>query len=187
MTNLKNIKPNTRYLKDIKGIIYDKKWLKTASDNLELYYMYRGIEKQGNKRYDVTIIPPKMLGKEFVKTKGHKHSPREIYKVLKGKAIFLIQKTRNKIVEDVFAIKANQNDLIIIPPNYDHITINPINKELQLGNWISKNCKNNYKSIEKMEGACYFYVKSAKNKTAWIKNKNYKKIPKLRFEKPFKK
>jgi len=187
MINLKNIKPDIRYLKDIKDVIYDKKWLKTASDNLELYYMYRGTKERDNKRYDITIIPPKMLGKEFIKTKGHKHSPRETYVVLKGKAIFLIQKTKGKIIEDVFAIKANQKDIIIIPPNYDHVTINPFNEELQLGNWISKNCKNNYKSIKKMNGACYFYIKPAKNKTTWIKNKNYKKIPKLRFKKPLKK
>jgi len=184
MTDLKNIKPDIRYLKDMKNVIYDKKWLKTASDNLELYYMYRGIKEKKDLRYDITIISPKMLGKEFTKTKGHQHSPREIYTVLKGKAIFLIQKTKGKIVEDVFAIKAKQNDLVIIPPNYDHLVINPLDKELQIGNWISKNCKNKYESVEKMKGACYFYVKSAKNKTAWVKNKNYRKIPKLRFEKP---
>jgi len=32
-----------------------------------------------------------------------------------------------------------------------------------------------------MQGACYFYTKSG-----WIKNKNYKFVPKIRFEKPLK-
>ena len=40
---LKN--PNIRFLYDIKKVVYDKKWLKTAP-NLELYYMYRGLKKK---------------------------------------------------------------------------------------------------------------------------------------------
>jgi len=40
---------------------------------------------------------------------------------------------------------------------------------------------NIYDFIAKMGGACYFYTKEG-----WIKNKNYTKIPSLRFEKPLK-
>jgi len=42
MINLKTIKPDIRYLEDMKSVIYDKKWLKTAP-NRELYYMYRDV------------------------------------------------------------------------------------------------------------------------------------------------
>ena len=183
--NLKKIKPNIRYLKDMKDVVYDKEWLKTADLNLELYYIYRGVDKKNGLRYDITVIPPKMLGKEFVKTKGHNHPVKEKYTVLEGEVIFLIQKGREKI-EDIYVVKARKGDSIIIPADYDdHIAINPFNKELKLGNWISENCKNDYRQIEKMKGAGYFYTKGpAKGKVNWKKNKNYKKIPKLRFEKP---
>ena len=190
-------KPDIRYLKDMKEVIYDKQWLKTAPESLELYYMYRGInpvqilpkakimagkEKRG-LRYDITIIPSRMLGQEFVKTKGHHHSDKyqEIYIVLNGEAIFLFQKSKGKIVEDVLATKAEKGDVVIVPLNYGHITINPLNQELKIANWISENCQNVYSIFKKMKGACYFYTKNG-----WIKNKNYKKIPELRFEKPLK-
>ncbi len=178
MKKIKGIKALIRHLKEMKDVIYDQDWLKTANPDLELYYMYRGIKTKDNLRYDITVIPPKILGKEFVKTKGHKHNPHEIYIVLEGEAIFLAQKTKNKTVEDVFAIKAKKNNTIIIPSNYSHITINPSNQELKLGNYIDKDCKNDYTPIKKMKGACYFYTKSG-----WIKNKNYKKIPELKFKK----
>lgn len=179
--------PQIRLLKEIKGVIYDKKWAKTAP-NLELYYMYRGVKKKGDLRYDITIIPGRMLGKEFVRTKGNRNSKgyQELYTVLTGEAIFLMQKVQGKIVEDVSAIKAKEGGWVIVPPNYSVITINPSKKVLKTGNWVSKKTKNIYDDIEKMEGACYFYTKSG-----WVKNKNYdlrskKKVPKLRFEKPLK-
>ena len=175
-------KPNIRYLYDIKEVLYDKNWLEKAP-NLELYYMYRGVEEKSGLIYDITIIPGQMLGKEFTKTKGHQHIGKfgEVYIVLAGQAIFFMQKYEDDKVKDVYAVKSKKGDVVIIPSNYEHITINPLQKELKVGNWISKNCKNNYKTIEKMQGACYFYTSKG-----WIKNKNYKKIPILRFEKPLK-
>ncbi len=187
------LKPDVRCLYDMKKVIYDKKWLKTAP-NFKLYYMYRGLKpkknqllttlegkKKKNLRYDITIIPPRMLGKEFVKTKGHYHigSYGEIYIVLKGKAIYLMQKEKRGKVEDVYYIKAKKGDYILIPPYYSHITINPSSKELKMANWISKECKSDYKPIERKKGGCYYYTKSG-----WIKNRNYKKVPKLRYKRP---
>lgn len=178
-----NKKPEIRFLKDMKKVIFDKKWLKSAP-NLELYYMYRRIKEKHGLRYDITVIPPLMLGKEFVKTKGHEHlkNESELYEVLEGKAVFLCQKRKGNSIEDVYAVKAKKEEIVVVPPGYGHTTINPSKKILKLGNWIYKNCKNDYSTIEKRKGLCYFYVKSG-----WIKNKNYKRAPKLYFEKPLKK
>ncbi|MCX6741503.1 MAG: hypothetical protein NTY61_03850, partial [Candidatus Parcubacteria bacterium] len=63
------------------------------------YFMYRGVLRFGNIRYDVTRILPLDLCGEKNKTFGHSHpiSPSgvawpEIYEVLDGTAHFLIQK-----------------------------------------------------------------------------------------------
>ncbi|MFQ6072954.1 MAG: glucose-6-phosphate isomerase family protein, partial [Methanosarcinales archaeon] len=62
--------PDIRMLYDMSDVIYDQEWLKGA-ENLELYYMYRDLSlskkdaqiiKENNLRYDITIIPPRMLG-----------------------------------------------------------------------------------------------------------------------------
>ena len=180
--DLTNKKPDIRLLYDMKAVVYDKEWLKTA-ENIELYYMYRSIEKKGGLVYDITVIPPNMLGKEFVKTKGHYHPKdfNELYVVLEGQAIFLAQKLENGKIKDVFAVEAKKGEVVIIPENYGHVTINPSQKELKMANWIDKDCKGNYDLFEKMQGACYYYTQSG-----WIKNINYSDIPELRFEKPLK-
>jgi len=175
-----NRKPEIRFLYDMKKVLYDQKWVRKAP-NFPVYYMYRGVRKKGDLRYDITIIPPRMLGKEFVRTKGNRNWKKfsELYTVIQGKAIFLMQKMQGKILKDVMVVKAKKGDWIIIPPKYYVITINPLKKSLKIGNWVSEKNKNIYKELEKMGGASYYYTKFG-----WVRNKNYKKVPKLRFEKP---
>ncbi len=106
-------KPDVRFLNEIKNVLYDRKWAKKSS-NFPLYYMRRGIKEKNGLRYDITIIPPRLLGKEFVKTKGHEHFGdwREIYIVLEGKAIYLMQKTKNKkVLEEVEEDKSSSPPL----------------------------------------------------------------------------
>ncbi len=170
----------------MKPVLYDKRWVKSAP-NFELYYMYRGVKRKRELRYDITVIPARMLGKEFVRTKGNRNSRKyqELYTVIEGKAIFLMQKTQTgkiDIIEDIVAVEAKKGETVIFLPKYAAITINPTKEELKIANWVSEKNKNIYRELEKMKGAGYFYTKSG-----WIKNKNYKKIPKLRFEKPLKK
>jgi len=179
----KTKKPDIRYLDEMRDLLYDKEWAKKAP-NFKLYYMYRGVKKRNGLRYDITLIPPRMLGKEFVKTKGNHNSNNfpELYLVLKGEALILMQKTINKAVKKAIAIRLKKGEAIIEPPDYDVVTINPSKKTLKIANWVSEKNKNIYKNIERMKGACYFFTENG-----WIKNKNYSKVPKLVFEKPLKK
>jgi len=164
----------------MKEVIYDKEWLKNAP-NLELYYMYRGVEKKDGLRYDITSIPSLMLGKEHNKTKGHEHVGNfgEVYIVLEGEAIYLMQKRNGKEITDAYAVKAKKGDSVIILPGYGHFTINSSDKDLKMANWMADGVKSDYSDIEKLAGACYFYTTDG-----WIKNKKYEKIPELRFEEP---
>lgn len=180
---LEKRRPDIRYLYDMEEVLYDQKWAK-AAPNFELYYMYRSLKKKNDLRYDITIIPPRMLGKEFVKTKGHEHSKKygEVYVVLEGQAIYLLQRCKKNKIEDVYTVRARKGESVVIPPYYGHITINPSKKELIEGNWLCEKCKNIYTLFEKKQGACYYYLKNG-----WIKNKNYGLVPKLRFKRPLKK
>ncbi|MBI2054206.1 MAG: glucose-6-phosphate isomerase [Candidatus Staskawiczbacteria bacterium] len=191
--DLSKFKPDVRYLNDMEEVVYDQNWLKTAP-NLELYYMYRQLKEENGLKYNITIVPPRMLGDEFVKTKGHVHigNFKEIYIVLQGEAVYLMQKTDNETVEDVYAVKAKKGEAVIIPAFYGHITINAADENLKTGDWTSLGCKSDYSLFEKLRGACYYYIKegpaSAKGfgEAKWIKNENYKNIPPLRFEEPLK-
>ena len=192
--DLTNLKPDIRYLREMENVVYDKEWFMTAP-NFELYYMYRKTKVENGLRYDITIIPPRMFGKEFVKTKGHIHAGfyGEIYIVLEGEGIYFAQKGDKNKIEDVFAVRAKKGDVIMIPAGYGHITINPSSQnELKMANWVAENDKGNFEPFERNQGGCYYYVRSSSlpagssESARWIKNEHYKQVPPLRFEEPLK-
>ena len=190
--DITKLTPDVRKLDELKNVVYDKAWFATAQDT-ELYYMYRGLEEKDGLRYDITVIPAAMLGSEFSKTKGHYHIGKyqEVYTVLEGKSMYLLQKKKGEHedeIKDVIAIACQKGDVVVIPPDYGHITINPSKTEkLTMANWISKDCKSDYSLFEKFQGACYYYILQPNSgQASWIKNPNYKIVPELRFEEPLK-
>jgi len=199
---IKNKTPDIRHLFDIKEVILDQEWLR-EQENKELYYMYRGLGlteddkkkiESARLRYDITVIPPLMLGKEFNKTAGHYHSEAssgisypEIYEVLSGKAHYLMQSLiKNNSVADTYFVRAAAGDKVIVPPNYGHFTINAGDEDLVMANWVCLDCVSDYSEVKEKRGACYYATKPTPNpsqegnKINWLENKNYQNIPELR-------
>jgi len=185
------VKPNIRMLYDLKDVLYDREWLLKA-DNFELYYMYRELSlgkndalamKEHGLRYDITVIPPHMLGCEYVKTAGHYHPEvpgkaityPEVYEVLNGEAEYVMQKLENDKIEDVILVKAKPGDKVIIPPGYGHLTINASNKVLKMANWVAKDFDSIYSPIKEKGGGAYFILKDG-----IIKNPKYIDLPDIR-------
>jgi len=199
--DIQQITPSIRYLAEMTDILFDKEWAKKAHD-LKLYYMYRDLAmndkdrkaiEKANLRYDITIMPSIMLGQEYNKTAGHDHplvkntdiTYPEIYQVLSGKVIFLLQDSNNDSIKDVYAINAKKNDKVIIPPNYEHLMINASNKEMKTANWICRDFGPNlYKPFRQKHGFSYFALKGSENQIKWQKNPNYENIPELKFIEP---
>jgi len=200
MIDLKNLKYDVRKLEDIEDVIYDREWLKTAP-NLELYYMYRDLAESeldrmriedNDLRYDITFFLPVILGKEFNKTLGHDHpivpgtaiTYPELYEVLEGEAIFLLQDSDDKEIKDIFAVHAKKGDKVIILPKYEHLIISPTEKELKTCDWICRTFASNiYKPFRARHGFSYYAIRHDSG-IKWIKNENYESIPELRFEEP---
>lgn len=180
MSNFSEIKSDIRYLQDIEEVILDKNSVSKVGKNTELYYMYRGLKTSNGIRYDITLIPSLMIGKEYNRTFGHFHKGNfgEIYKVIDGTAIFYLQDKLNK---EIFFIKARENEFIAIPKNFGHITINASNKILIISNLVSEKCKSDYSIFKKLGGPAYFFTKKG-----WIKNENYKNLPKIKAKKALK-
>ena len=185
-------KPEIRYAENMAEVIQDRDWLEENS-NAELYYMYRDLWKEGDKdkikendlRYDITIIPAREMGKEYVKTKGHYHpdavpgtSYPELYEVMEGKAHYLLQKRSSKgTLEDVFLVKVEAGEKALIPPNYGHITINPDPEEpLKMSNWVDRSFDSIYADILELGGGGYFELTNGE----FVKNDEYEKVPDLR-------
>ncbi|NPV62771.1 MAG: glucose-6-phosphate isomerase [Methanotrichaceae archaeon] len=184
----KRMTPDIRRLEDMTDVIYDRDWLKKAED-FDLYYMFRDLSlsrsdgemlKDQGLRYDITVIPPGMLGCEYMKTAGHYHplapgssvTYPEIYEVLEGEALYLLQK---RDLSDVVAVYANAGDKVIVPPDYGHVTINRSNKTLKMANFVARNFSSIYEPYREMGGAAYFFTTDG-----WIKNPRCEMVAKLR-------
>ncbi len=177
--------PDVRTLYDVREVIADREWLETA-ENFDLYYMYRELARNEDElrhmrkfgfRYDITVIPPAKLGKEYVKTAGHYHpkapkadiSYTEVYQVLEGSATYLLQKAVSKgRVLDVAVVEAAKGDIVFIPPDYGHITINKCDKVLKMANWVCKDFSSLYEPVKLFGGGAYFLFESG-----FVKSKLY--------------
>jgi len=184
--------PEIRWLYDMKEVLYDQGWLAQA-ENVELYYMFRDLflsrsdeqkMREQGLRYDITIIPPRALGRECVKTAGHYHplvpgstvSYPELYDVLEGEGVYLLQKQDGS---DVAAVFASAGDKVLIPPGYGHITINRANKTLKMANFVARDFSSLYQPIQEKGGGAFFCTDQG-----WIKNHRYPRAADLRRVQP---
>jgi glucose-6-phosphate isomerase len=150
---------------------------KTASDRRWLH--------ERDLRYDITVIPPRNLCGECVKTKGHYHpkNPQdvgypEIYEVLDGEVWYLLQ---TRPPDDVVLIAATAGDVVVIPPGYGHVSINPSpDRTLSMANIVSTAFESEYGDYEKLQGAAYYAMADGTLK----KNPRYGTVPPARHARP---
>jgi glucose-6-phosphate isomerase len=92
-----------------------------------------------------------------MKTKGHLSSRKsrgteypELYEVIEGVAYVLLQK---KTLDHIALVKA-KSDIVLIPPGYGHVTINPSREEtLIMANLVSTAFVSEYAFYETRHGA----------------------------------
>ncbi len=177
--------PRVRTIEEIRGVLLDP----TCECAEPLYLMYRDLSKtredgrwlrDHDLRYDVTVIPARTLCGEYVKTKGHHHPENgngvpfpEIYEVLEGEAHYLLQ-TRSG--DDVRLLEARAGELVLIPPGYGHVTINPGGTTLAMANIVSTRFESDYSVYEELRGAAYFELAGGR----LVKNACYPDVSAIR-------
>ncbi|MGB7789494.1 glucose-6-phosphate isomerase family protein [Methanoregula sp.] len=182
--------PAVRTMEEMRPVLADPSC--TCGD--PLYFMYRDLAKSDadwrwlhvhHLRYDLTVIPSRDLCGEWVKTKGHYHPENkagvgypEIYEVLEGEAHYILQ---SKDLTDVVMIPAKAGDVVIIPPGYGHISINPSpDKTLVMANLVSTAFESEYGEYESRHGAAYYEYISEELR----KNPRYPALPPVRTLRP---
>jgi glucose-6-phosphate isomerase len=178
--------PSVRTIGEMRSVLAEP----SCDCNDPLYFMYRDVSKsdadwrwlrEHRLRYDITVIPPRDLCGEWVKTKGHYHPENpagigypEIYEVIEGVAHYLLQ---SRSLDDVVMISASAGDLVIIPPGYGHISINPgADQTLVMANIVSTAFESEYGGYESLHGAAYYEMRPGTLK----KNPHYPFVPPAR-------
>ncbi len=178
----KQYKANIRTYKEMKDLFYYKDTV--YDENLILYYVFRNLSneeiedalKEEDLRIDLTVMKDIVIMEEYNKTHGHYHpeaSPGrsfpELYQILKGKVMFVLQKSYNNVIDELLLIEAKEGETVIIPPNYGHNMIN-LNNDLSITlNLVSSRFIPIYSKYDTLKGASVYILKE--NKIAI--NKNY--------------
>lgn len=144
--------------------------------NPEMYYMFRNVYHAQDLRYDVTVIPALDVNGECVKTYGHYHPANdaglqypEVYQVLKGEVVFLLQKKNRNGSVDTILVHAKEKDVVLVPSGYGHISINPGESVLVLCNVVYDKFESLYGDFEDNQGGAYYYLKGGEI----VQNSNY--------------
>lgn len=158
------------------------------------YYMYRnvGLRKnvddfsENHLRYDLTVVESGKIGREFVKTIGHYHPFKsgttsrypEIYEVIRGNAMFVMQKikTDEDKIEEVYIATATCGEKVVMLPGCGHVTVNIGSTPLVMANIVSNRFSSIYGPYRERRGACY-YILEERGKPKLEPNKLYGPIP----------
>ncbi|MDN5358605.1 MAG: glucose-6-phosphate isomerase, archaeal [Candidatus Diapherotrites archaeon] len=181
-TEWKTYEGAVRKLSELKDVLLDE-----PEEDGDAYYMFRDVHrpedeakfKEHKIRYDITVIPPRIVGREYIKTYGHYHpeaghglSYPEVYEVLQGHALFLEQKPD---ASDFFVIEAKTGDVVIMLPNHGHVTVNIGDEPLIMANLVSSEFSSNYEPVKKKHGFAWYYTTEG-----WIPNERYENHPKIK-------
>lgn len=179
------------------GLFYDEASL---SETEHCYDFYRDIVFEKDRavyekydyRYDITAIMPGTVNGECKKTSGHYHgyiagtaaTYPEVYEVLEGQAVFLLQKVMNfdqdeePVFDSVKALKVEAGQAVIIPPFYGHCGINAGDGVLYFSNIAVVSCPLHYDPIKKKHGMGYYLLGKGADQR-YEANRNYRNLPEL--------
>ena len=133
-------------LKDMKNFFSDKKLVKEKlkqNKNPLIYTVLR--KKEEGTDYSLTVIEQGKIGREHFMTRGHYHTKAypEIYILLKGKGILLVQN------RECISIKLKKNKIYYLAPRFAHRTINLGKTKLEILTIESAKAGHRYGKIKK--------------------------------------
>ena len=155
---------SVRKVSDLKDVLMDPSKMGPDGD---AYFMFRDVFSRPPLRFDITILVPRLYGDECNKTFGHTHpkSPSgvpypELYQVLRGEAFFMLQKRNRDDTYDCLHVEAKEGDIVLIPPNYGHVSVNrSTTSQLILSNIVSSSFDSVYGEFRENRGAAFYYTK----------------------------
>ena len=144
------------------------------------YDVYRGIvypEDQAlfqrfDYRYDITVIMPGQINGECKKTSGHYHgwtagktnTYAEVYEVLQGTALYVLQKSpdfdredpSDLTIEDIILVTVPAGQTLLVPPGYGHCSVNIGEGPLVFSNLAYVPCPLHYDPVKYYHGMSWY-------------------------------
>lgn len=134
-----------------------------------------------NLLYGAMIFEKGIIGTEPVRSQGHIHansksceaSTCEVYEIWSGEAYIYMQEYAGDEAGRCFAVHAHAGDVVIVPPNWAHCTINADPSQAMLfGAWCVRDYGFDYEGVRTHKGVAFFPKVQADTIT-FIPNKHY--------------
>ena len=161
----------------------DAVWASPVEDEDRVIYRYTsGLHLDGDARawaaanvaYGIVIFPAGVFGGEYVKSSGQYHPPippsnmatPEIYTVLSGTGLFLLQKARPPYdrIEEVVLVEVQAGETFVVPPDYGHLQINPSAEPLVFSYAVMDGMKGQYDAFRERRGAAYYVMRNGQER-----------------------
>jgi len=163
----------------------------------EIYAVYWGVVLSKDRRafrarsldHAYVIIRAGTVGDEYYKTQGHYHLPThdpelgepELYHVLAGAGLFVIQKAAppDWRVDDVALFHVEGGDVVIVPPNYGHLTVNYGREPLVFEAFMAEEVTPATTPYQERRGGAVYCLSTASGPRI-VPNPHYGALPKVR-------
>ncbi len=138
--------------------------------------------KQLHLLYGAVTYAAGRLGEEPVRSQGHIHqisplsgwSTPEVYEIWSGRAIIYMQETADDRPGRCFAVIANPEEVVIVPPFWAHATISADPEQpLTFGAWCDREYGFEYDGVRAHNGLAWFPLIDENGEIRWQKNPNY--------------
>ena len=174
-----------RYLNDVRTSLLNKK----AQGPDILYSIAMDVGKEEhvkdlidrNLLYGIVAYNAGLIGRELVRSQGHMHavsaschsSTPEVYEIWQGAAYIYMQEFVDEQPGRCVAILAKPGDIVIVPPNWAHYTVNASQEQKMLfGAWCIRDYAFEYEEIRARQGLAYYPVVEA-GTIKWLENPHY--------------
>lgn len=185
------------------GLLADETDLEMVGEE-PFYDVYRGIAypedrellKKHDYRYDITVIMPGQINGECKKTSGHYHgwtpartnTYAEVYEVIKGTALYILQKSTNfdtndpsgLVVDDVILVTVPEGRTLLVPPNYGHCSVNIGEGPLVFSNLAYVSCPLHYDPVKYYHGMGWYAYRTPEG-ISLKENSRYPHLPLPRY------
>jgi glucose-6-phosphate isomerase, archaeal len=193
--NRLKFKRATRKAKVLMSVLQSPNTVSPDTDMYHVYYLedtpddLSSILDPRGLTYSAVLLPPQIIGREYVKTNGHYHplipgtsyGYPEVYTQLYGRLLLLLQK-RNRAdpgsPEDCVLIDMVPGVTVTIPPDYAHVLINPTNELALMAGLYNGGFKPDYGEIRQQRGLAY-YILDSKEDFEIVVNPLYSNPPPL--------
>lgn len=148
-------------------------------------------------QYDLTIVMPGTFNGECKKTSGHYHGWNkarthtfgEVYEVLMGSALFILQRSpdfeempESNRIDDVVLVRVDAGQTLLVPPDYGHASVNVGDGALIFSDLAYRDCPIHYESPRAHRGMSYYVMRNAQGGLRAMRNPSYgPELPSARF------